>query len=126
MTTGLPGEQGTVPRLRNWKGGVDQVAQVRELLAASPDSRRAVISLFDPEIDFQDSKDIPCNNWLHFLVRDGRLHLNVAARSTDIWFGFSAINGFEWSVLLEMMARWLKLDVGTDLFYVLPALVLRL
>ncbi|WP_268760286.1 thymidylate synthase [Arthrobacter sp. Leaf141] len=113
---GITWRAGYGPRLRNWKG-VDQVAQVRELLAASPDSRRAVISLFDPEIDFQDSKDIPCNNWLHFLVRDGRLHLNVAARSTDIWFGFSAINGFEWSVLLEMMARWLKLDVGTLTFF---------
>jgi thymidylate synthase len=104
------------PRLRNWNG-VDQLAQVRKLLDTSPASRRAVVSLFDPALDFQDSRDIPCNNWLHFLVRDGRLDVNVVARSTDIWFGFSAINAFEWSVLLEMMARWLHLEVGTLTFF---------
>jgi len=104
------------PRLRNW-GGVDQLAEARSLLGGSLASRRAVITLFDPAIDFQDSADIPCNNWLHFLVRKGRLDLNVVARSTDIWFGFSGINAFEWSVLHEMMARWLHLDVGTMTFF---------
>jgi thymidylate synthase len=104
------------PRLRNWRG-VDQVAEVHSQLKASPSSRRAVMSLFDPELDFRDSADIPCNNWLHFLVRDGRLNLNVVARSTDIWFGFSAINAFEWSVLLEMMARWLHLEMGELTFF---------
>lgn len=104
------------PRLRNWHG-VDQVAEVRNQLNASPSSRRAVMSLFDPKLDFRDSADIPCNNWLHFLVRDGRLNVNVVARSTDIWFGFSAINAFEWSVLLEMMARWLHLETGALTFF---------
>lgn len=104
------------PRLRNWKG-VDQVAEVRALLDASPISRRAVISLFDPATDYVDSLDIPCNNWMHFTVHDGRLNISVVARSTDIWFGFSAINAFEWSVLLEMMARWLHLEVGTMTFF---------
>lgn len=104
------------PRLRNWHG-VDQVAQVHELLTASPSSRRAVMTLFDPALDFEESRDVPCNNWLHFLTRNGRLDLNVTARSTDIWFGLSAINLFEWSVLLEMMARWLHLDVGRLTFF---------
>lgn len=104
------------PRLRDWQG-IDQVAQVYSLLSASIDSRRAVISLFDPAIDNVESNDIPCNNWLHFLSREGRLDLHVVARSTDIWFGFSGINVFEWSVLLEMMARWLHLDVGQLTFF---------
>lgn len=104
------------PRLRNWHG-VDQLAAVRALLDNAPDSRRAVISLFDPALDNQDSADIPCNNWLHFLVRDGRLDLNVVARSTDIWFGLSAINAFEWSLLQEMLARWLRVEVGTMTFF---------
>ncbi|MCM3487091.1 thymidylate synthase, partial [Kocuria rosea] len=104
------------PRLRGWNG-VDQIAKVRALLESSPGSRRAVISLFDPQSDYQESVDVPCNNWLHFLARNGRLDINVVARSTDIWFGFSAINAFEWSVLLEMMARWLHLEVGTLTFF---------
>lgn len=113
---GITWRAGYGPRLRNWHG-VDQLAQVRLLLARTPSSRRAVMSLFDPVVDFQDSRDIPCNNWLHFLARDGQLDLHVTARSTDIWFGFSAINAFEWSVLLEMMARWLRLDVGRLTFF---------
>lgn len=104
------------PRLRNWNG-VDQIAETHALLNASPMSRRAVVSLFDPAADYQESRDIPCNNWLHFLLRDGHLDVNIAARSTDIWFGFSAINVFEWSVLLEMMARWLRVNVGTLTFF---------
>jgi len=104
------------PRLRNWDG-VDQLAAVRDALHRSPMSRRAALSLFDPSRDYQDSNDIPCNNWLHFLARNGRLDLNVAARSTDIWWGFSGINAFEWSVVLEMMARWLGMEPGTLTFF---------
>lgn len=70
------------------------------------------MSLFDPATDFVDSKDIPCNNWLHWLARDGELHLNVAVRSNDIMWGFSGINAFAWSVLQEVMASWLGLGVG--------------
>lgn len=113
---GITWRAGYGPRLRNWNG-VDQIAQVRALLDTSPISRRAVISLFNPELDFEDSNDIPCNNWMHFTVREGRLDLSVVARSTDIWFGFSAINAFEWSVLLEMMARWLHMEIGCLTFF---------
>lgn len=104
------------PRLRNWNG-IDQLEAVRSILMDDPSSRRAVISLYDPDRDFTISKDIPCNNWLHFLVRDGKLHLNVAARSTDLIWGFSAINAFQWSVLQEMMAHWLNVQVGEFRFF---------
>jgi thymidylate synthase len=104
------------PRLRDWNG-TDQIAEIRNLLDADPTSRRAVATLYDPDRDFVQSKDIPCNNWLHFLERDGKLHLNVTARSTDIWWGLSGINLFEWSVLLEVMAYWLGVDVGVLRFF---------
>lgn len=94
------------PRLRNWHGA-DQLRAIVALLSADPDSRRAVASLYDPAQDMVESRDVPCNNWLHFLRRNGQLHLHVAARSTDIWWGFSGINIFEWALLLEMMAHWL-------------------
>jgi len=93
------------PRLRNW-GGVDQLEQVKDLLLQEPLTRRAVMSLYDPGKDFVGSKDIPCNNWLHWLCRDERLHLNVAVRSNDVIWGFSGVNAFEWSILQEMMAFW--------------------
>lgn len=99
------------PRLRNWYG-TDQLQQILTILRDEPASRRAVATLYDPARDFVDTKDVPCNNWLHFLRRNGQLHLHVAARSTDIWWGFSGINIFEWALLLEMMANWLGDEPG--------------
>lgn len=104
------------PRLRDWNG-IDQLQKVVELLQMDPTSRRAVITLYDPDRDFTASNDVPCNNWLHFIARNGKLHLHVAARSTDIWWGFSGINAFEWTLLLEMMAYWIGLAPGSLVFF---------
>jgi thymidylate synthase len=104
------------PRLRDWNG-IDQLAEILAILSADRASRRAVAVLFDPDRDFVESKDVPCSNWLHFLARDGRLDLHVVARSTDIWWGFSGINAFEWSLLLEMMSYWLELTAGRLTFF---------
>jgi thymidylate synthase len=104
------------PRLRDWNG-IDQLAEVTSILDHDLSSRRAVVAIFDPDRDFVQSKDIPCNNWLHFLARDGQLDLNVAARSTDIWWGFSGINAFEWSLLLEVVAHWLGQAPGHLTFF---------
>jgi len=103
------------PRLRDWKG-VDQLAEIFRLLSNDSTSRRAVMNLFDPESDFGASQDIPCNNWLSWLVRDGRLLLNVAVRSNDAMWGFSGINAFEWSVLQELLANWLGVEPGPTYF----------
>lgn len=105
------------PRLRNWHG-VDQLKECARLLRDDPNTRRAVMVIFDPARDYVESKDIPCNNWLHFLIRDGKLHLTVALRSNDAIWGFSGINTFEWSVLQEMMAYWAGVDVGEMTFTV--------
>lgn len=105
------------PRLRNWAGRVDQLDQVRRLLGDDPASRRAVMTLFDPSRDFIESNDIPCNNWLSWIARDGKLHLSVAVRSNDAMWGFSGANAFEWSVLQEIMAHWLGLEVGPAKYF---------
>jgi thymidylate synthase len=106
------------PRLRAWAGKVDQLAEWRQLLLADPNTRRAAGVLFDPGRDFlAASRDIPCNNWLSWLLRDGRLHLNIAVRSNDAMWGFSGVNAFEWSVLQEMMAFWVGAEVGEINFF---------
>lgn len=112
---GVVWRAGYGPRLRNWNG-IDQLKEIRRLLQGELASRRAVASLYDPERDFVDSKDVPCNNWLHWLVRDNRLHLNVAVRSNDAVWGFSGVNAFEWSVLQEMVAHWIGVEVGEITF----------
>lgn len=114
---GLTWRGGYGPRLRNWNG-VDQINEVRQLLGRDPNSRRAVAVLFNPGEDFVETADVPCNNWLHFVQREGRLDLNVVVRSNDILWGFSGINTFEWSVLQEMMAFWLGLTVGRATFFI--------
>lgn len=110
------------PRLRRWWGHdprtaasntyVDQLRQVVRLLNEDATTRRAVMSLWDPASDYTSSKDIPCNNWLHFLARDGVLDLHVAIRSNDLIWGWSGINQFEWSVLLEIVADYAHLKPG--------------
>lgn len=99
------------PRLRQW-AGVDQIDAVRKLLLADRESRQAVMVLFDPALDFQPSKDIPCNNWLGWIIRDNQLHMSAALRSNDVWWGFSGANAFEWSILHELLAFWVGADVG--------------
>lgn len=110
------------PRLREWPvydgvdappGWTDQLQNVLDLLQRDPMSRQAVVTIWNPAEDWVQSKDIPCNNWLHFIVRDGKLHLNVAVRSNDAWWGFSGINFFEWSFILQVMAKCLDLGVGS-------------
>ena len=106
------------PRLRAWPrrdGDGDVIDQLRWVvghLRADRSSRRAVVTIYDPVTDSQPGKDIPCNNWLDFKSRLGRLHLHVAIRSNDLIWGWSGINAFEWSVLQEVVASILGIDVG--------------
>jgi thymidylate synthase len=99
-------------------GEIDQVDQVVRRLRDDPNTKRAVISIFDPGRDFAETKDVPCNNWLQFIHRNGRLDLHVAVRANDAIWGFSGINFFEWSVLQEIVARSLGWRVGTMSRYV--------
>lgn len=118
---GLTWRGGYGPRLRNYCGAdwcVDQVLECVDLLNKDPTSRRAVISLFDPSEDFKDSLDVPCNNWIGWLIRDKRLYMSVAQRSSDIYYGFSGINTFEWSVLHQMMAHWTKTQMGSLTYFI--------
>ena len=105
------------PRLVNWDG-INQLEEVFSLLKDDRTSRRAVISLFDPSKDFTQSNDIPCNNWIHFLIREDQLDMRVAIRSSDVIWGLSGINIFEWSIVLEVMAFWLNIKPGVLTFFI--------
>lgn len=100
------------PRIRAWDQRVDQLREVRDRLVEDPNTKRAVVSIFDPGADFGETRDVPCNNWLQFLHRDGDLHLNVTVRANDAIWGFSGINFFEWSVLHEIVANSTGYRVG--------------
>lgn len=99
------------PRMRRWRGRVDQLDQVRQLLARDPDSRQAVIQLFDPERDTCGHRDVPCTLGYRFFLRGGRLHMHTTMRSQDLWLGFP-YDIFAATVLQELLAGWLAVDLG--------------
>lgn len=119
---GTTWRSGYDPRLRSFgRAQVDQLRYVVKAIAKDPGTRQAVISLWDPEHDGSGfpSKDTACNNWLNFSVRDEQfLDLDIAIRSNDLIWGWSGINQFEWSVLQEIVAGLLGLQVGQAHYYV--------
>ena len=95
---------------------IDQLQQIVQVLRKDVNSRQAVMSLWEQVSDYNPSKDIPCTNWIHFLVRNRKLNMSVAIRSNDIMWGASGINWFEWSVMQKLVANSLGIDTG-DLNY---------
>lgn len=70
-----------------------------ERLRADPDSRQAVVNIWDSVIDSQPSKDLPCNTLVHLLLREGALHLFVHVRSQDAVWGLPYDHDAWWLVL---------------------------
>jgi thymidylate synthase len=70
------------PRMRQWRG-VDQLGHVRRLLRRDPDSRQAVIQLYDPQRDTCGHRDVPCTLNYRFFLWRGRLEMHTTMRSND-------------------------------------------
>ena len=108
------------PRLRgDGAAGADPLFEVIELLKEDPGTRRAVINIYDSREDLGvDSKDIPCNTLLHFIRNEtGCLDLAVMVRSNDLMWGWSGINAFEWSAVLEIVAHYAGMLPGQLVFH---------
>lgn len=99
------------PRMRRWGGRIDQLDQVRRLLARDPESRQGVIQLFDPERDTRGHRDVPCTLGYRFFLRSGRLHMHTTMRSQDLWLGFP-YDVFAATLLQELLAGWLGVELG--------------
>lgn len=100
------------PRMRSWRGEVDQLEHVRRLLMRDPDSRQAVIQLYDPQRDTRGHRDVPCTLNYRFFVRAGRLEMHTTMRSNDVWLGLP-YDVFTATILHELMAGWLDVELGT-------------
>jgi thymidylate synthase len=99
------------PRMRNWRGEVDQLDHVRRLLLRDPDSRQAVIQLYDPQRDTRGHRDVPCTLNYRFFIRRGRLDMHITMRSNDVWLGLP-YDLFTATLLQEVMAGWLGVELG--------------
>jgi thymidylate synthase len=93
--------------------GEDQLLDVRDLLNEEPDTRRAVITMWDPTFDLcSSSLDIPCNTHIYFKIRENNLHMTVCNRSNDIVWGAFGANAVHFSVLMEWMANATSSHIG--------------
>ncbi|CAM5322838.1 thymidylate synthase [Streptomyces abikoensis] len=99
------------PRMRNWAGRVDQLQRVVEILRDDPDSRRALIQLYDPAQDAAGHKDVPCTLGFRFHLRAGRLHMTTSMRGQDVWIGMP-YDLFFYTTLHELVAGWLDAELG--------------
>ena len=89
----------------------DQLDQVVQKLKDKPDTRHAVISIYDgKEID-QYTYDTPCTCAIHMQIVDGKLCMSVMMRSNDLWYGFCN-DQYCFSELQKLVAKRLKLPLG--------------
>jgi thymidylate synthase len=90
------------------------VGNVVELLKRDPDSRQAVISLYDSDRDLNrsDVVDVPCTLTLQFMIRDHSLEMVVNMRSNDVWLGLPYDLG-QFAMLQGAIAQSLGVRVGT-------------
>lgn len=93
--------------------GFDQLNTIVEMLRVDPNTRRAVISIYDPVADTDmDSKDIPCNDMIMFKIRDGALHMTVCNRSNDAIWGAYGANAVQFSFLMQYVAIRVGVRLG--------------
>lgn len=92
---------------------LDQWAGIEKVLREDPDSKRAVIQIFDPaELQEPNNIDVACTLALQFLIRDGALCVVGFMRANDAFRGMVS-DVFSFTMLQEAMARQLGLRVGS-------------
>lgn len=102
---------------------LDQIKTVVKLLSADPDTRRAVMTIWNPVRDLDvASRDIPCNDLIFFKTRQRGgmiasgprlLDMTVCCRSNDAIWGAYGANAVQFSVLMELVASACALEMGT-------------
>lgn len=91
---------------KQWRdfGGVDQIKEAEKAIKETPDSRRIIVSAWNPG-EMKDMALPPCHMLFQFYVSEGRyLDLQLYCRSTDIFLG-EPYNIASYSILLHMMAK---------------------
>ena len=110
---------------RNWNNeGIDQIRDVVESIKNNPNSRRHIVTAWNPSVlpdekekDF--SKNIaagkaslpPCHAFFQFYVANSRLSCQLYQRSADVFLGVP-FNIASYSLLTMMMAQVCGLEAG--------------
>ena len=102
---------------RNWNSdNIDQIKSVIETLKTNPNSRRMLVSAWNPSVLPDTSKSFsenvangkaalpPCHAFFQFYVHDGKLSCQLYQRSADIFLGVP-FNIASYSLFTLMMAQ---------------------
>jgi len=89
---------------------IDQIAEVVETLKTNPDSRRMIVTAWNPA-DLPDMALAPCHCLFQFYVADGRLSCQLYQRSADVFLGVP-FNIASYALLTLMMAQVTGLKPG--------------
>ncbi|KUF42042.1 thymidylate synthase [Myroides marinus] len=109
---------------RNWNGeGIDQIKEVIDTLKNNPDSRRIMVSAWNPSVMPDTSVSFaenvangkaalpPCHSFFQFYVADGKLSCQLYQRSADVFLGVP-FNIASYALLTMMVAQVCDLEVG--------------
>lgn len=99
---------------RHWEGPngevIDQLKNVVEQIKTNPDSRRHIVSAWNPA-EIETMALPPCHTLFQFYVNNGKLSLQLYQRSADLFLGVP-FNIASYSLLLQLVARECGLEVG--------------
>jgi thymidylate synthase len=99
---------------RSWRGQqgetIDQISRAVELLKNEPDSRRIIVTAWNPA-DLDKMALAPCHCLFQFYVSEGRLSCQLYQRSADVFLGVP-FNIASYALLTMMMAQVTGLEPG--------------
>ena len=100
---------------KQWRdfGGVDQLAQLVDDINVNPDSRRLIVSAWNPQdIPVMVKSGLPpCHSLFQFYVVEGRLSCQLYQRSADVFLGVP-FNIASYAILTLMIAQVTGLKPG--------------
>ena len=98
---------------RHWpgrKGEIDQIATLLDQIENTPDSRRMIVSAWNPA-DVPDMALPPCHTLWQVRIAGGKLHLQLYQRSADMFLGVP-FNIASYALLQHMLAHVTGYAVG--------------
>lgn len=110
------GELGNIygSQWRKWRTStgetIDQLKDIIEMIKTTPDSRRLLVSAWNPE-DVPSMALPPCHTMFQFYVADGKLSCQLYQRSADIFLGVP-FNIASYALLTHLIAHETGLEVG--------------
>jgi len=93
------------------RDGVDQIASLINVIQTNPNSRRLIVTGWDPR--YADNVDLPpCHTLFQFKVENERvLHCQLYQRSADAFLGVP-FNISSYALLMHLIAHVCQLEVG--------------